>query len=1067
MLKFYHGTDLEKLADRLREELARPRKNLLTPEIFVVQNHGIGQWLSLYLAEQEGIAANLKFEFPSERIWSLIRLTDPEIPQILPSDRGPMTWSLMSLLQDEEILSEFDSLRHYVQDDDEGQRAMRKWKLSSKIADVFDQYLIYRPELITSWEQGKFLYDNDAERWQARLWNRLINHWKAEHNENWLHRAKLQKQLLERIRGETLDLEKLPERVSVFGVSSMSPAFIEIMTELSKLINVHFYQLNVDPKTKEADSFENPLLQSLGKEGATFMSLFANHSTTDYRLADKGKPNNETVFQEVQNDLRQDTVSQNDFEVPIADQSIQVHSCHSPMREVEVLYDQLLAVLDENPELCSDDILIMMPDIKTYAPMIEAVFETPGEGQPKIPYSIADRGIQGAHPAIQTFLKILELCESRFGVTDVLDLLDSAPVQEAFDFSDDDLNRIETWIRDNRIRWAIDGNFKSSMDVPESDSFTWRAGLNRMLLGYTMKQDGDQLYNGIFPYHEVETSTDAELVGKFSHFLHSLFDISERVKNPKTPSQWTNELTELTKPFLPDTQEHFRDISRIRKSLEQLNESALTGNYGDSLPFSIVRLWLEDELSEQTTGGGQFGRGVTFSSLMPMRSIPFKMIGMIGMNDGAFPRSKIPIEFDLMHLEHEPGDPVRSEEDRFLFLENMLSAQSHIYFSYVGQSDRQDTEFPPSVVLREFMDYLEEYHGLKSEDLVTEHRLQAFSPKYFQGEKWFSYSQTQQQIAQQLQNGDEVPASFLDENLPEPPEDWKQLSITDLVSFYQHPAKYLLKNRLGIYLREDEVPVEDREPFALEKLDKYHVKQDLLEHFLQGESLEELEKVLWSRDMLPEGWAGSQAYQQKRKAVEEFGSNIQARLDQQKLDDCPVDLELGQFRVVGKLTDLYEHSMITYRFGKKRPKDLVNLWIRHLFLQLVKPSDHCGSSCMFTWDDEFEQTKLPSVEGAEVILKDLLNNYWEGLQTTGYFFPRSSFCFAESVLQKNKNEQKALKSAQKEWEPNNYKGPPGEGEDAYNQLVVDSLNPIEDPSFITDSLAFWKPVFEALNSEDQ
>lgn len=1066
MLKFYHGTNLEKLAGQLLRELENPRENLLAPEIFVVQNHGVGQWLSLYLAEQEGIAANFKFEFPSERIWSLIRLIDPDIPQTLPSDRGPMIWSLMSLLQEENVLSDFENLQHYVQDGGSGQRVVRMWKLSSKIADVFDQYLVYRPELITGWEQGILRYNNDAERWQSKLWCLLIDHWRPNHNADWLHRAQLQKQLLGHIRRGTLDREQLPERVTVFGVSALPPVFLEIMSGLSELIDIHFYQLIVDPDIKDAASFENPLLQSLGKQGAAFMSLFDQQAKADYLPADRQPQPKETLFHEIQEDLRQDTVSPKNVEAPISDGSIQVHSCHSPMREVEVLYDQLLAALDEDPELHPDDILIMTPEIETYAPVIEAVFGTPDAGQPDIPYSIADRGIQSGHPVVQTFLKILELGESRFKVTDVLDLLDSAPIQEAFSFSDDDLNRIEMWIKDNRIRWGIDAAFKKEMDVPESESFTWRSGLNRMLLGYAMKQDGDQLYNGIFPYHEIETSADAELAGKLSHFLHALFEITETVKNSKTPEQWKEALTELTRPFLPDTREYFRDVSRIRNSLDQLKESASTRNYSGAIPFRIIRFWLDDQLSKQATGGGQMGRGVTFSSLMPMRSIPFKMTGMIGMNEGAFPRSKMPIEFDLMHLKPEPGDPSQSDEDRFLFLENLLSARSHIYFSYVGQSNRQDTEFPPSVVLKEFLDYLEEYYGLESKKLVTKHRLQAFSPVYFRDGKLFSYSQTQQNIAKQLLNGANTSASFLKKKLPEPPEDWKQLSINDLVSFYQHPAKYLLRNRLGIYLGEDEMPAEDREPFVLEKLDKYHVKQDLLAHFLQDESLEDLEQVLWSRDILPEGWAGSQAYQQKKKAVEDFGSKIKAKLNQQQLGDCEVDLDIGEFRVVGKLTDLYEQSMITYRFGKKRPKDLVNLWIRHLILQLVKPKNHCGNSSLFTWDDAFEQTKLSPAENAQAILNDLLTYYWEGLQKPGQFYPRSSHCFVESVIQKNKKERKALGYAQKEWEPS-YNGPPGEGEDAYNQLVVGQQNPIEHPEFAEVSLWFWAPFFKALTRISQ
>ncbi len=1082
MLKFYHGTQLEDLAERLLGELDdSSAQNILEPEIFVVQNHGIGQWLSLYMAgnTEEHVAANLKFEFPSERIWSLIRQIDNDIPQTLPSDRGPMTWSLMKLLSDEQVLAEFDELRHYVHDDDPTQRAVRTWKLSSKIADVFDQYLVYRPKLVLGWEEGTFRHNSEAERWQAALWNRLIEQWEQhfDHSNKWLHRARLQQKLLNFIEQGTLNTAELPERIFIFGVSDMSPIFVETMVKFSKLVDVHFYQLTVDPQVKETSSFNNPLLQSLGTQGGEVMGQLAQCVKQDPELEEKRRrvaviddeSDQKSAFRGVQKDIRQDNApTGRNLNVPAVDASIQVHSCHSAMREVEVLYDQLLAVLDENPEMSPDDILIMTPDIETYAPMIEAVFETPDEGQPAIPFSIADRGIQGANPAIQSFLNILELCESRFKVTEVLDLLDTNPIQEAFGFSDDNLNRLEQWIRDNRIRWGIDAPFKRNLEVPESDSFTWKAGVDRILLGYTMKPEDDRLHRGIFPYDEIETSEDAALAGKFSHFLKALFDLSRAMRDDKTPEEWMQLLAEIPDTFLPDNRDYFRDLSQIRDTLEQFDEMTEMAEVDQRLPFRIVRSWLQDQLEEQTTGGGRIGQGVTFSSLMPMRSIPFQFIGMIGMNDGAFPRSKIPIEFDLMNLEPQPGDPVQAEEDRFLFLENLLSARSHIYFSYTGQSNRQDTEFPPSVVLKEFLDYLQEHYGLQSDEIVQEHRLQAFSPKYFANSSLFSYSQTQQQISRQLQEGQTASSLFLNQALPEPEEEWKKLSVQNLITFFQHPAKYLLRNRLGIYLNEDDVLTEDREPFELNGLDGYQVGQELLNRYMNDQPLESYRRILESRDMLPEGWSGRQAYQQKAKEVRDFGAEIIEAFDQQELEDCEVDLDIGDYRIVGNLSDIYEQALMRYRFGKMRGKDMIDLWIRHLLFQQVKQAGHPGYSRLFTRDKDtpFAVYQLWPVEDSESILAELLNIYWQGLQQCIYFLPKSSFAYGHQVFHKGKDPEKGLKKASYEWDPS-YGDYPGEVGDPYNKLLMGSRNPLKHKKFQRTATRFWAPFFEVLNQEEE
>ncbi|NIR66139.1 MAG: exodeoxyribonuclease V subunit gamma, partial [Aliifodinibius sp.] len=244
--------------------------------------------------------------------------------------------------------------------------------------------------------------------------------------------------------------------------------------------------------------------------------------------------------------------------------------------------------------------------------------------------------------------------------------------------------------------------------------------------------------------------------------------------------------------FFPDNRDFYWELSMIREGIDKLSEYASLINYNHKIPFSIVRRWLAEQLTAQSTGGGRIGRGVTFSSLMPMRSIPFEVIGMIGMNEGAFPKSKIPIEFDLMHLDRQVGDPIQSEQHRYLFLENLLSARSHVYFSYVGQSNRQDTDFPPSVVLREFVDYLEQNYGFNPDRIIQKHPLQAFSPDYYKDDNLFSYSASQLKISRELSDENSNVVPFMKDPLPEPDEEWKHVSLKDLVSFFQHPAKFLL-----------------------------------------------------------------------------------------------------------------------------------------------------------------------------------------------------------------------------------------------------------------------------------
>ena len=981
-----------------------------------------------------------------------------------------MTWTLMELFEDEQFLDQFDNLRHYIDEQDPDQRSMRSWKLASKIADVFDQYLIYRPQMILDWEQRKRHSPGmNAEKWQSRLWRRLISHWKQNYEGTHRHRAELQKRLWKAIEEGRLPKEELPERITVFGVSSVSPAFIKTMSKLSTLTEVYFYHLSVDPGVTERGQFKNPLLQSLGQEGATFISLFSTYADANVNGVDESDPSENSLFTAIQTHLKNDNSlsSGHNLTVPPADQSLQVHNCHSPMREVEVLYDQLLALLDKKPGLNPDEILIMTPDIETYAPFIEAVFATPDEGQPEIPYAIADRGVGGRQPATDSFLKILELSASRFKVTDVFDLLDSDPIQTAFEFTDDDLNRLERWVEDNQIRWGIDGKDKKDLDLPDSDHFTWRAGLRRILLGYAMRSSDDYLYDDIYAYREVETSDDATLAGKMSFFLNQLFSIFNGTDTSRKPKEWRDLLHDITDRFLPDNRDYFWELSNIREGINKLTEYAEMAGYSHTIPFSVVRRWLAEQLKQQSTGGGRMGRGVTFSSLMPMRSIPFQVIGMIGMNEGAFPRAKIPIEFDLMHLDTQVGDPVQSEQDRYLFLENLLSARQGIYLSYVGQSNRQDTDFPPSVVLREFVDYLEEYYGINEDDIIRKHPLQAFSPAYFRDGKLLSYSHSQLKISRELTDGDANSVPFLNRTLPEPDEEWKHLSIGDLVAFFQHPAKFLLQKRLGIYLSEEKVLSQEREPFTLEGLNSYRVGQTLLDRFFEKKPLESYQKNLQAKDMLPEGWSGQRAFQERVKEVRDFGGNLDWILDEQQMEDLEVDLSVGDFRLTGKLSGIFENARIDYRFGRMRPKDVIDLWIKHLCLQGVKAEGHEGISRLFTRHkrkDVVEYRLKPTAEfGA--ILEQLLGMYWQGLQQCCYFFPESAFAYAEEVCNKNGDPESGLYKAGNKW-VRDYGSYPGEGEDPYNKLLLGPENPLQKKAFKTAAEQFWAPFFNDLAEEE-
>ncbi|HEX6982261.1 MAG TPA: exodeoxyribonuclease V subunit gamma [Balneolaceae bacterium] len=1059
MLSLWQGNDLEILADHLIEGLNQNRSsNPLAPEIFVVQNYGMSRWLSLYMAQKKGVAANLKFEFPAERMWHLFRLIDDEIPQTLPSDRQPMAFSIMQLLNQVENDSVFGPLKNYINDDSAEMRQLRCWKLSNKIADAFDQYLVYRPQMLLQWQAGKLTTKNASERWQAALWRELNKSWKEKGEKGQIHRAELQQKLLQLIDENELNSSKLPQRITVFGVSTLPPAFIRTFVKLSKLIDVHFYRSDT-----EASLTENAFVDSMGGEGREFMQLFEQAVERDDEVrkhfhktvieSKEQKPQN--FLQKLQADITDNSKPSVSLK---ADHSIQIHSCHSPMREVEVLRDQLLALFDDDPSLSPSDIIILTPDIEVYAPLIDAVFGTEEEGLPGVPFNVDD-GFRKESSLSDTFIKTLDLLQSRFKVTDVMELLEAEPLRNALDISEDDLALIQQWVDDNCIRWGIDGNFKEEKGLPKSDHFTWKKGLSRIMLGYAMKGERGQIYEEKIPYPHIDGASHAELAGKLSRLLHRLFEFYEKAKQQKTPPGWHRFCLDLIAHLFPENPKNSRELSQMRSQIDKLREYGMISNIEISIPFSVIRSFITDTFEKHQSGGFR-GQGITFCPTAPLRNIPFKVIGMLGMSEGAFPPVKSQAEFDLIHSSPKPGDRSAATDGRYLFLETLLSAKQRLLISYVGQSNMQNTHFPPSVVVSELLHFIEDEYEIKAEQLITQHRLQAFSPRYFNGQdpKLFSYATSQLEISQRLETDGKERKLFIDHPLPEPEEDWKIITVQDLVSFFQHPARYFLQQRLGIYLQETKILTEEREPFAVDGLTGYQIRQELLDRFLKGMDLETYQNIAYAADALPAGFAGKRSFKEQLETSEQFGTELRKVLDQQSKSQISIDLNLDSFHIKGKLASLYENGQWLYRFGSLRGKDCVELWIKHLIYLSSKPEDYSSVTHMITSDSGSVSLKtMADVENPEGILRSLLELYEEGICKPLMFFPETSFRYAE-LIENEKTPDKAAKSCYKKWK-DPYSPVSLDGDDTYNLFVMGDKDPTEDPLFRKHARDFWQPFF--------
>ncbi len=1073
-LRLFTSNRLEILAEALARALRKPLGSALAKEIIVVQSKGMERWVSMELAKRHGVCANCDFPFPNHFVYDIFRRVISALPERSPFDPRVMKWKVMKLLPSCISRAGFESLRGYLGD---GQRNLKRFQLSACIADLFDQYLLFRPEMILRWEKGK------EQHWQAMLWRELVK------GDEGRHRAALGKALFSALEKSSAGTEDLPERVSLFGISALPPFHMQVFSAISRFVEVNLFLMNpcgehwghilsdremrktIRTQTGHEVSGDelhlekgNTLLASMGKQGRDFFGLVDGFDFEEVRsFEDPGEGN---LLSSIQSDIlnlrERNGGAEGKKRITDRDRSVEIHSCHSPMREIEILHDSLLDLFENDPTLMPRDILVMTPDIETYAPYIQAVFDVPRDDPKWIPFSIADRSIRGESGIVGTFLAILDLCGGRFGASQVLAVLESHAVQRKVGLSDLDLDLIRKWVDETRIRWGIDGKSRGELGLPEVQENTWRAGLDRLLLGYAMPGGEENLFCGILPYDHLEGS-ETSVLGAFLHFAEQLFTHTTSLGRPRTLDEWSSTLKSLLDTFFQPDEETEREMQAIRGAVTELG--ARREVFDQKIEINVIKWHLGVHLKEEGFGFGFITGRTTFCAMLPMRSIPFRIVCLVGMNGDAYPRQSRPLGFDLMAKDPRPGDRSLRDEDRYLFLEAILSAREKLYISHVGQSIQDNSLRPPSVLVSELVDYVEQGFEIPGKDvlehIVTKHRLQPFSLEYFKNnEKLFSYSEENCQAARRVQRPREA-APFISRGLTEPEEEYKTLDVADLCSFLTNPARFLLTRRLGIYLEDKTSILEERESFDIKGLERYRFEQDLVERRFGGRDLKGLLPPVKVSGRLPHGTVGECLYERVSQGAEFFVGKTQGFLRDGALDPLEVDLSVSGFRLTGRIDDIYPGRLVQYRYARLKPKDRLRIWIYHLVLNSIGADGYPRTSMLVGLDRGkskdlvWAAREYSPVENSQEILGRLLDRFGEGLVSPLRFFPESSWEYAHRVLGKGQSEEEAFRRARDQWTGSDRRR--GEREDPYYRLCFSGVDPL-DVTFCDIAVEVFEPL---------
>ena len=888
-----HSNQLEALRDVVEYWVRQHPLAPLESDVFLVQSNGMGQWLKQSLAQNHGlgIAAALQIQLPSLFIWSVYRaVLGQQIPKEQPLAKAPLTWRLYRLLPTLIQRPEFAALAHFLAQDISHRK---HYQLAEQLADLFDQYQVYRSDWISDWARGDDSIRNahgeafplpPQQTWQATLWRAVLDDLGDALNP-FASRASVHAQFMAHIDALPQRPSGLPRRIILFGLSSLPQQSLEVLAKLGKFCQIvlfvhnpcqHYWadiiedkdllkaerrrqsykagmsgQLNPD----ELHLHANPLLAAWGKQGRDYIRLldqfdetqaYANWHWPEQKIdlfRDYGVEGERSLLQRLQQSILdlEPTPAQPEA-LPFLDDSLAFHVAHSPQREVEILHDQLLtrfnAAASTGSPLTPREVIVMVPDINQYAPHIRAVFGQVKADDPRyIPFSLADQQQRGNNPLLVALEVLLNLSEARFSVSEFLGLLEVPALRLRFDLPESAMPKLQQWLEQSGVRWGLNAEHRArSVAMPANfEANTWQFGLRRMLLGYAVG-DGDA-FKGIEPYAEIG-GLDAQWLGHLCDLLDTLQSYAKRLHEDRTPVDWQVCLDELLQDFfLAESDRDLKTLDNLRRALQTWMETCLQGGFGpsDTLPLHVVReAWLsavdEPHLQQRFLSGR-----VNFCTLMPMRAIPFRLICLLGMNDGDYPRSHYPQGFDLMNQrgQYRPGDRSRRQDDQYLFLEALLSARQQLYISWVGRSIRDNSERPPSVLIGQLRDFIRQsWQHPGAVDLLAaltiEHPLQPFSREYVKinhDPRLFTYAK----------EWFEAPAQAPVEATPILASEETRYSLTleALARFLKAPVKTYCQQTLKFSFDSEQGTTEDDEPFGFDHLQLHQYRQALLDDVRQ------------------------------------------------------------------------------------------------------------------------------------------------------------------------------------------------------------------------------------------
>ena len=1107
-LRIHRAPRTDQLADALGELLASPLDDPFAEELVVVPAKGVERWLTQRLSHRlgtspgggDGVCAGVRFLSPRSLVSLLL---DRERDDVWDPDR--LVWPLLAVIDDSLDEPWCATLAAHLGQGREGDEALlrrnRRYSVARRLAGLFASYAVQRPTLVTDWREGRDTdgagapLDDDL-RWQAELWRRLLDRVDAPAPD--LRHARALELL--RAGGDGLDL---PARLSLFGHTRLPATEVELLAALGESRDVHLWLPQPSPALwdalaglggpvtrtddRSAELVGHPLLASLGRDSRelrrTLAPLLADSGTAGptpvepvETLVDT-QGSSHTLLSWLQADLRAnaapDASRRASRQVAAADRSLQVHACHGPARQVDVLREVLVGLLEDDPTLEPRDILVMCPDIETFAPLISAGFglgdvvDQGGHPAHRLRVRLADRALTSTNPLLAVAARLVELAGGRVTASEVLDLAGAEAVRARFRFSDDDLARITGWVSDAGVRWGLDAGQRADFAMEKFPHNTWRTGLDRILLGVVMSGDDHRHLGRGLPLDDVGSS-DVELAGRLGELLHRLERCLLALGSATAVGDWMAALQEGVRALTDVPPDDAWQVPQLERELARAVDAAGAGA-DVTLRLADVRALLASRLGGRPTRANFRTGTLTVCTMVPMRSVPHRVVCLVGLDDGVFPRTSSIDGDDALARRPVTGERDARSEDRQLLLDAVLAARETLVITYTGANEHSGAVRPPAVPLGEILDAADRTSAAPvRERILVRHPLQPYDARNLADGALgtagpFSFDRAALAGAVAAAGPRSVRPPFLSGPLAEREPD--DVSLADLKAFFAHPVRSFLRGRLDVGIPRDADEVGDAIPVDLDALEKWGVGDRLLREVMAGQDPTAVMLAEQLSGSLPPGLLGTRTLTSVTTECQKlFTRTAELRAGTARSIDVDVDLGGGR-RLTGTVSGVHGSRIVTLGYSRLKARQRLMSWIDLLALSAGR-SDESWTSHAVGREKAGPKRALtgPLDHTAVDRLRELVELRDLGLRQPLPLPLATAHAWAEAhALELMGNDRPPAAAAGRSWEtdPNNSYGILGEDADAWHVRVWGEQAPLTvllDAGLATYAWQVWEPL---------